>query len=122
MTTSITRPAPTGRLRLQDTTEARAAGTEDARQLLEDLNELTTDPDGVCSSGLLIQAMTETIALATEHHAEESNARLEGFAEVVGPLHYRAAALDAKCTLLSAALNQADRVSQTFTESEGGEL
>ena len=122
MTTSITRPAPTGRLRLHDTTQARAAGAEDARQLLEDLNELTTDLDGACSSGLLIQALTETIALATEHRAEESNARLEGFAEAIGPLLYRAAALDAKCTLLSAALNQADRVSQTFTESEGGEL
>ncbi len=118
MTTSITRPAPTGRLRLQDTTEARAAGTEDARQLLEDLNELTTDPDGVCSSGLLIQAMTETIALATEHRAEESNARLEGFATAIGPLLCRAQALEAKCALLSASLNQADRVAKITDEEQ----
>lgn len=86
MTTSITRSGNTQRLRLQSIPEATAAGAEDARQLLDDLNELFADPDGACSSGLLIHALTETIALATENRPEECRARLEGFAESIGPM------------------------------------
>lgn len=77
------------RLRLQSPPEAKAAGTEDARQLLAELNELFADPNGVCSAGLLVHALTETIALAAENRAEECSARLEGFAEAIGPLLYR---------------------------------
>ncbi len=86
MTTHITRSGNTQRLRLVSTEEARAAGTEDARQLLDDLNELFADPDGACSSGLLSHALTEIIALATENRPEECHARLEGFADAIGPM------------------------------------
>jgi hypothetical protein len=118
MNTSITRSGNAQRLRLQSLPESKAAGTEDARQLLDSLNELFADPDGTRSSGLLIHALTETIALATENRAEECSARLEGFAEAIGPLLYRTAALEAKCALLAASLNQADRVAETRTDEQ----
>lgn len=86
MTTHITRSGTTQRLRLQSLPQAKTAGAEDARQLLDNLNELFADPDGACSAGLLVHALTETIALATESRAEECSARLEGFAEVIGPM------------------------------------
>ncbi len=92
--TTITRSGNAQRLRLQSLPEAKAAGTEDARQLLDSLNELFADPDGACSSGLLIHALTETIALATENRTEECSA------------------------LLAASLNQADRVAETRTDEQ----
>lgn len=129
--------------------EAAAAGAADARKLLDDLNELFADPDGVCSSGLLIHALTETIALAAENRIEECSARLEAFAKVIGPLLYRAPADEqraidaaiATCSQVSAGrivaahpedddatvtlaeLQLAVRALEpNFTETEGGEL
>lgn len=123
MSTHITRSGNIQRLRLQSLPEAKAAGTEDARHLLNELNELSADPDGVCSAGLLVHALTEIIGLATVNRHEECCARLEGFAEVIGPQMHRTAALEAKRALLAASLNQAERAQETkFTETEGGEL
>lgn len=120
MTTSITRSGNTQRLRLQHIPEAKAAGTEDARQLLDNLNELFADPDGACSAGLLVDALTETIALAIENRIEESSARLEGFAEVIGPVLYRPRVAGEGITRTKQPLAIARAFNET--ESEGGEL
>lgn len=108
MTTHITRHDPGRRLRLVGTEEARAAGKAEAQQLLAEvfpIDQNRTPADA------LYTALVELIALAHDNRFEECNARLDGFCEVVGPVLYRR-------TLLSASLNQADRVAQTTTAEQ----
>lgn len=126
MTTHITRPDPGRRLRLVGTEEAKAAGTADAQQLLESLNN---NYEGIPAADLLYTPIVEIIALASENRFEESEARLTAFCSIIGPILERTTALEAKCTLLSASLNQADLELavrdlelQFITETEGGEL
>jgi hypothetical protein len=71
--------------------EAASAGEADARSLLHELEELFDDPDGVCSAGLLSDAMAEIIGLAAENRMEECTARLRAFCAIVGPALYRPA-------------------------------
>lgn len=108
MTTHITRPDPSRRLRLVGTEEARAAGKAEAQQLLAEvfpIDQNRTPADA------LYTALVELIALAHDNRFEECNARLDGFCEVVGPVLYRR-------TLLSAALNQANRTAMLTTEEQ----
>lgn len=114
MSTTITRPDPGRRLRLVNAEEARSAGTTDAQKLLaEDFpaHENRTPADA------LYVALVEFVALADVNRYEELHERLKGFCEVIGPVLYRPQALEAKCALLSASLNQVDRA-VTITADE----
>jgi hypothetical protein len=51
------------------------------------------------------------MALAFDNRTQESIERLDGFCAIIAPVLERAAALEAKCALLAASLNQADRSS-----------
>lgn len=115
MTTHITRPCNTQRLRLVSPAVARANGIAEAQQLLaEDFpeNEARTPADA------LYTALVEFIALAHDNRYEELNERLKGFCEIVGPVLHRAQTLEAKCALLSASLNQADRIAQASADEQ----
>jgi len=126
MTTHITRSDPGRRLRLVGTEESKAAGVVDAQQLLANIE----NPEDDCTAAVaLYVSLVEFIAMALDNRFEEWNARLNGFCSVIGPVLERTAALEAKCTLLSASLNQADLELavrdlelQFITETEGGEL
>lgn len=107
MTTSITRSGNTQRLRLVTADEARAAGKAEAQQLLAEAfpaDQKRTPADA------LYTALVEFVALAHDNRYEECDARLKSFCEVIGPVLYRR-------TVLSAALNQADRMPQ-ITDDE----
>lgn len=115
MTTTITRPGNTQRLRLVNAAEANATGKAEAQQLLaEDFpeNEHRTPADA------LYVALVEFVALAHENRYEELHERLKGFCEIIGPALYRPQALEAKCALLSAALNQADRIAKITADEQ----
>ena len=113
--TTITRSGNVQRLRLQSVPEARAAGTADAYQLLKDMAD---NPEGIPSADLLFTPIVEIIALASENRFEESQARLTAFCAIIGPVLERTAALEVKCALLSASLNQADRVAQATADEQ----
>jgi hypothetical protein len=106
--------------------EASDTGTADARQLL---NYMTNNPENIPAADLLCTPIVEIIALASENRFEECQARLTAFCAIIGPVLERTVALEAKCALLSASLNQADleisvrdQELQFITETEGGEL
>lgn len=106
--TTITRPDR--RLKLLSTEESHQAGKFDAESLLLALRNIKEGDD---AASLLSDAMNGIMGLAFDNRVEESVERLDGFCAVIGPVLERAAALEAKCALLSASLNQADRVAQT---------
>lgn len=108
MTTSITRRP--GRLKLLSTEESHQAGKFDAESLLVAFRNIKEGDDPAC---LLADAMNGIMGLAFDSRVEESVERLDGFCAIIAPVLERAAALEAKCALLSASLNQADRVAQT---------
>lgn len=108
MTTSITRRP--GRLKLLSTEESHQAGKFDAESLLLAFRNIK---EGDESAGLLADAMNGIMGLAFDSRVEESVERLDGFCAIIGPVLERAAAVEAKCALLSASLNQADRVAQS---------
>lgn len=86
MSTTITRPDLSRRLRLVNAEEARATGAADAQQLLAEAfpaDEIRTPADALYS------ALIEFISLAHDNRFEECNERLKGFFEVVGPVLYR---------------------------------
>ena len=115
MTTSITRPAPTGRLRLQSIPEASQAGNLDAIKLMLCLSNNEHESN---AAKLLAEALGEILALAAEHRFEECDARRQSFCEAIAPVLNRAAELEAKCALLTAALNQAVRVSKITADEQ----
>lgn len=115
MTTNITRPDPGRRLRLVGTEESKDTGTADAQQLLESLND---NQEGIPAADLLYTPIVEIIALASENRFEESEARLTAFCSIIGPALERAAALEAKCALLAASLNQADTQSTATADEQ----
>jgi hypothetical protein len=105
MTTHITR-----RLKLLSTDESHKAGNYDAETLLASFRKMNEGDEADC---LLADAMNGIMELAFDNRTEESIERLDGFCAIIGPVLERAAALEAKCALLSASLNQADRVGLT---------
>lgn len=111
--TTITRPDR--RLKLLSTEESQKAGNYDAETLLLAFRNMKEDDD---AAGLLADTMNGIMALAFDNRTEESIERLDGFCSIIGPVLERAAALEAKCTLLSASLNQADRVAQTTADEQ----
>ncbi len=111
--TTITRPDR--RLKLLSTEESHKAGNYDAETLLLAFRNMK---DGDDAAGLLADTMNGIMALAFDNRTEESIERLDGFCSVIGPVLERAAALEAKCTLLSASLNLADRVAQTTADEQ----
>lgn len=116
MTTHITRSGNTQRIRLVTPAEANATGKAKAQQLLA--NVALPDDEENSASAFLYISLVEFIALALDNRFEEWNNRLAGFCDVIGPVMQRATELDAKCALLSAALNQADRVIQATAEEQ----
>lgn len=114
MTTHITRPH-NGRLKLLSTEESHKAGNYDAETLLVAFRKANDGDDAAC---LLADSLNGIMALAFDNRTEESVERLDGFCAIIGPVLERAAALEAKCALLSASLNQADRVAQTTTAEQ----
>lgn len=116
MTTHITRSSNVRRLRLVTAEEANATGTADANQLLANITP--PDDEESSASAVLHVALVEFIALALDNRFEEWSNRLAGFCEVIGPVLQRTQALEAKCALLSASLNQADRVAQTTADEQ----
>jgi len=106
--TTITR-----RMKLLSTEESHKAGNYDAEMLLVAFRNIK---EGDNAAGLLSDALNGITALASENRTEESIERLDGFCAILGPVLERAAALEAKCALLSASLNQADRVAETRTD------
>lgn len=110
MTTSITR-----RLRLVIAEEAQTKGKAEAQKLLAEA--FPTEENRTPADALYV-ALVEFIALAHDNRYEECNERLKGFCEVLGPVLYRTQALEAKCALLSASPNQADRVPQASIDEQ----
>ena len=90
-----------------DPAAATHAGKLDAAGLLVAIASMTADDS---PASLLNDALGEIIALASENRFEESEARLTAFCSIIGPVLERTVALEAKCALLSASLNQADRM------------
>ena len=115
MTTSITRPDPGRRLRLLSTEESHKAGNYDAEKLLAALRNKEDDGNADC---LLADTLNEIMALAFDNRVTESIERLDGFCAIIAPVLERAAALEAKCALLSASLNQADRIAQASADEQ----
>ena len=111
--TTITRPDR--RMKLLSTEESHKAGNYDAETLLLAFRNMKENDDAAC---LLADAMNGITALAFDNRTEESIERLDGFCAIIGPVLERAAALEAKCTLLSASLNQADRVAQATADEQ----
>ncbi|KXB29260.1 hypothetical protein AT959_14890 [Dechloromonas denitrificans] len=111
MTTHITRSDR--RLKLLSTEESHKAGNYDAEVLLVALRNIEQGHD---AAGLLANALNGITTLATENRTKESIERLDGFCAIIGPVLERTVALEAKCALLSASLNQADRVAQASAD------
>lgn len=111
--TTITRPDR--RLKLLSTEESQQAGNHDAETLLLAFRNMKDGDDAAC---LLADTMNGIMALAFDNRTEESIERLDGFCTIIGPVLERAAALEAKCALLSASLNQADRVAQATADEQ----
>ncbi len=110
-----------------DPAEAHKAGCTDGMNLIAELNNIRGKNT---AESLFMQSLSEVVGLAVESRLPEAHARLSGFCGVVGALLNDAAnrlpALEAKCTLLSASLNQMDnendKLRHAVTDSEGGEL
>lgn len=113
MTTHITRSGH--RLKLLSTEESHKAGNYDAEALLVAFRNINEGDD---AAGLLADALNGIMAIAFDNRTEESVERLDGFCAILGPVLERAAALEAKCALLSASLNQADKVVQASTAEQ----
>lgn len=95
MTDQITR-----RIQLVDVFSARIAGEQDAQTLLEAIAEFITEPGQQGISGdLMTQSLHPIIELAQQHRIEECMARLDGFAEILGPVLERIAAIEAEHAL-----------------------
>ena len=108
--TTITR-----RLKLLSTEESHKAGNYDAETLLVAFRNIEQSDD---AASLLADTLNGIMALAFDNRTEESIERLDGFCAIIGPVLERAAALEAKCALLSASLNQADRVAQASADEQ----
>ena len=108
--TTITR-----RLKLLSTEESHKAGNYDAETLLVAFRNIEQSDD---AASLLADTLNGIMALAFDNRTEESIERLDGFCAIIGPVLERAAALEAKCALLAASLNQADRVAETRTDEQ----
>ena len=98
-----------------DPAAATRAGNLDAAGLLVAIASMGADDN---PASLLNGALGEIIGLAVENRIEECQARLAAFCEVIGPELERAAALEAKCTLLAASLNQADTQSTATADEQ----
>lgn len=120
MTTHITRSGNTQRMRLVNAEEARAAGIADAETLLFALSHADSDDGDPTDTpeSRIDESLGAIVGLALTNRDEEFCARLDGYFSIIGPVLYRAQALEAKCALLSAALNQADRVAQTSADEQ----
>ncbi len=113
MSTHITRSDR--RLKLLSTEESHKAGNYDAEKLLAALRNSSEGDDAAC---LLADSMNGIMALALDNRIEESVERLDGFCAIIGPVLERAATLEAKCALLSASLNQAERVAEASAKEQ----
>ena len=116
MSTSITRSGNTQRIRLVAAEEAKATGKTDAQQLLANI-ALPDDEENSASAFLHVQ-LVEFISLALDNRFEEWSNRLAGFCDVIGPVLQRTQALEAKCALLSASLNQADCLAKITADEQ----
>jgi hypothetical protein len=111
-----------------DLQESSRAGSTDGLNLITELCNLS----GGCNTpaAALYEALAGIAGLGMDSRLEELQAHLTAFCEVIGPILddgcNRVPALEAKCILLSASLNQAekevDRLRHAVTDSEGGEL
>ena len=115
MSTHITRSGNTQRLRLVDAEEAKATGKAEAQQLLDAI--ANPDDDSTAAETLHV-SLVEFIALALDNRFEEWSGRTKGFCDVIGPVLQRTQALEAKCALLAASLNQADRVAKISADEQ----
>lgn len=98
MSANITR-----RITLSDVFTSRQSGEQDAQTLLAVMAEFIAEAGQQdFSSTALTQSLYPIIELAQQHRIEECMARLEGFAEIIGPVLERIAAIEAKHALLSA--------------------
>ncbi len=113
MNTSITRSDR--RLKLLSTEESHKAGNYDAETLLVAFRKANEGED---AASLLADALNGIMALAFDNRTEESIERLDGFCAILGPVLERAAALEAKCALLSASLNQADCLAKITADEQ----
>ena len=120
MSTSITRSGNTQRIRLVAAEEAKATGKTDAQQLLANI-ALPDDEENSASAFLHVQ-LVEFISLALDNRFEEWSNRLAGFCDVIGPVLQRTQALEAKCALLSASLNQADCLAKITADAADVQL
>jgi hypothetical protein len=108
-----------------DLQESSRAGSTDGLNLITELCNLDREHT---APAVLFDALANVLGMALEHRMEESQTRLRAFCEVIGPMlddgANRVPALEEKCTLLSASLNQADkeinRLRQPTADSEGG--
>lgn len=103
------------RIKLFSTEESHKAGNYDAEKLLAAFRDLSEGGDAAC---LLADTMNDIMGLAFDNRIEESVERLDGFCAIIGPVLERAATLEAKCALLSASLNQANRVVQVSADEQ----
>ena len=92
-----------------DVGAAMAAGRKDGLDLVTELCNMAGKNT---AESLFMQSLSEIIGLAIECRSAEAHARLSGYADVVASMLADAAnklpALEAKCTLLSASLSNAD--------------
>jgi hypothetical protein len=94
----------TPRLQLRDVFTARMDGEQDAQSLLETMAQhVTESAHQEVASGMLAQSLYPIIELAQQNRLEECMARLDGFAEIIGPVLERIPAVEAKCALITAA-------------------
>jgi hypothetical protein len=95
----------TPRLQLRDVFTARMDGEQDAQSLLETMAQHVTEAaHQEVASTMLAQSLYPIIELAQHHRIEECMARLDGFAEIIGPVLERISAVEAKCALITAAI------------------
>lgn len=94
----------TRRIQLADVFTARAAGEQDAQALLEAMAEFVTEAgQQEFASTALVQSLYPIFELAQQHRIEEYTARLDGFAEIIGPVLERISAIEAEHALRTAA-------------------
>lgn len=112
MSTNISR-----RITLSDVFNSRQSGEQDAQTLLAAMAEFVAETGQQdFSSTALTQSLYPIIELAQQHRIEECMARLEGFAEIIGPVLERIAAIEAKHALLSA--SQSATLAERITPEE----
>lgn len=103
----------TRRIQLVDVFTARTAGEQDAQALLEVMAEFVTEAgQQEFASTALAQSLYPIFELAQQHRIEEYTARLDGFAEIIGPVLERISAIEAEHALRTAAesAGQSDRI------------